>query len=220
MGNPSVITCFQKSVPSYTASRVDLYFVMRTTVLTFLMLFVCAVQTIGQDSGNHSNAHRLSYEEVLARWDHARAFGEARTLPEYCRYMNDLFDTDVYSAGLNDGPWIRFYARGEETFGDATGYVFFGAAVFILFCAWRYLREPLQRAFAPAGPGQTDIPPPSTAISQRDADLCGIGGWLLFLCIWTTIIWPVSAFANLHEVRDDWMYVFVGLILFSIVSGI
>ncbi len=48
----------------------------------------------------------------------------------------------------------------------------------------------------------------------------GVHGWLLILCIWTTIVWPLFTFAKLHELADAWMYLVLGLIIFSIVSGV
>jgi hypothetical protein len=46
----------------------------------------------------------LTYEQMLERWDRARAAGETRTLPEYSLLLNDAYQTDVFSAGLRDGP--------------------------------------------------------------------------------------------------------------------
>lgn len=48
----------------------------------------------------------------------------------------------------------------------------------------------------------------------------GVGGWLLVLCIWTTIVSPLFSFAKLHELGDAEMYLGLGLIVFSIISGI
>ncbi len=50
--------------------------------------------------------------------------------------------------------------------------------------------------------------------------IVGIRGWLLVLCIWLTIVWPVFTFAKLHEMPDGFMYLFVALIVWSIVSGV
>lgn len=48
----------------------------------------------------------------------------------------------------------------------------------------------------------------------------GVGGWLLILCIWTTVLLPLFSFAKLHEVDGFQLYFGFGLIVYSIVSGI
>jgi hypothetical protein len=59
-----------------------------------------------------------------------------------------------------------------------------------------------------------------TPTTQTDSARKGVGGWLLVLCIWTTIISPLFSFAKLHEMGETEMYLGLGLIVFSIVSGI
>jgi hypothetical protein len=48
----------------------------------------------------------------------------------------------------------------------------------------------------------------------------GIHGWLLFLCIYLTIISPLFTLAQIHTLADHAVYLVLGLILLSIVSGI
>ena len=59
-----------------------------------------------------------------------------------------------------------------------------------------------------------------TPTNQTDSAPKGVGGWLLVLCIWMTIISPLFSFAKLHELGETEMYFGLGLIVFSIVSGI
>lgn len=65
----------------------------------------------------------LSYTQVLDRYDRARAFGDTRSLPEYAKGLNDLYDTQDFSAGLRDGPWTRFSARADQFLGNTVGQV-------------------------------------------------------------------------------------------------
>ncbi len=59
-----------------------------------------------------------------------------------------------------------------------------------------------------------------TPTTQTNSSPKGVGGWLLILCIWTTIISPLFSFAKLHELGETEMYLGLGLIVFSIVSGV
>lgn len=65
----------------------------------------------------------LSYTQVLDRYDRARAFGDTRSLPEYAKGLNDLYDTQDFSAGLRDGPWTRFSARADQLLGNTVGQI-------------------------------------------------------------------------------------------------
>lgn len=75
-------------------------------------------------------------------------------------------------------------------------------------------RDPTRNTASP-------VPPPSyTPATQGNSGPKGVGGWLLVLCIWTTIISPLFSFAKLHEMGETEMYLGLGLIVFSIISGI
>jgi len=60
-----------------------------------------------------------------------------------------------------------------------------------------------------------DIP-----IPQPSSEPKGVGGWLLVLCIWLTIISPLFSFAKLHELNQTEMNLGLGLIVFSVISGV
>lgn len=64
-----------------------------------------------------------SYRDVLERYDRAKAFGETRTLPEYAQHLNDIYQTQDYSAGLRDGWWTRASTRADQVLGDTVGQV-------------------------------------------------------------------------------------------------
>lgn len=63
----------------------------------------------------------LTYDQVLDRWDNARAFGETRSLPEYAQHLNDIYGTQDFSAGMQDGPWTRFSHRADQFLGNTVG---------------------------------------------------------------------------------------------------
>lgn len=65
----------------------------------------------------------LTYSQVLDRYDRARAFGDTRSLPDYAKGLNDLYDTQDFSAGLRDGPWTRFSTRADQFLGNTVGQV-------------------------------------------------------------------------------------------------
>lgn len=73
----------------------------------------------------------LSYRDVLERYDRARAFGETRGMSEYAQHLNDIYQTQDYSAGMRDGPWTRLSTRADmnvfEPIGRATTGPVFGA---------------------------------------------------------------------------------------------
>jgi hypothetical protein len=180
----------------------------------FALLFLCVFAPRAIPAAPQAP---LTYEQMLERWDRATAAGETRTLPEYSRHLNDIYETDAFSAGLRDGLWIRFYARSEQIFGDLTPFVMIGAVGLSLFWSWRYLLPLVQPLFATPSADVERRPPTEP---PNDSKLYGVGGWLLFLCIWVTILWPLFTFAGLHQMSEQWMYLFTGLIVFAIVSGI
>jgi hypothetical protein len=156
---------------------------------------------------------------MLERWDRARAAGETRTLPEYSLLLNDAYQTDVFSAGLRDGPWIRFYARSEQIFGGLTPFVMIGAVCLGLFWSRRYLLPLLQPLLATPSADVGRRPPTEP---PGDLKLYGVGGWLLVLCIWLTIVAPLFSFASLSERASSgfqWVWG-VSLIIFTLATGI
>lgn len=58
----------------------------------------------------------LSYRDVLDRYDRAKAFGDTRDLSTYSKDMNDLYDSQDFSAGLQDGWWKRASTRADQNF--------------------------------------------------------------------------------------------------------
>jgi hypothetical protein len=130
---------------------------MKTSLFCLLTLILCVGETIAQDAGNQSQPRRLTYEEVLKRWDRSRAYGDPRDLKTFSQDMVTLRQTgdqkDDFSEGLRDGPFIRFYARSEQIFGDATVPLMIGAVIGIILLAYRFLLSPIQRASAAKGEG-------------------------------------------------------------------
>lgn len=72
-------------------------------------------------------ADPFSYRDVLTLWDRAKVQGEQRSLPEYSRFLNELYETDAFSEGERDGWWTRASTRAdmalEGSVGQATGAV-------------------------------------------------------------------------------------------------
>ena len=59
-----------------------------------------------------------------------------------------------------------------------------------------------------------------TTTDNKKSEPKGVRGWLLVLCIWTTVIFPLFTFAKLHEMSEAWMWLVLGVIAFSITSGV
>ncbi len=203
---------------------------MKTSILALLTLILCLTETIAQDSGRQTQPRRLSYEQVLERWDKSRAYGDPRSLRQFSDDMVTRLKTgdeaDDFSEGLRDGPWIRFYARSEQIFGDATGLVMIGALIAILFAIVfspsRLWRAPFRRVLAVSGEERGGhFIPEASPVNDRSRPY-GVGGWLLLLCIQLTIIGPLLSFAKLSEIpinNFQWLWGVVS-ILFSLVTGI
>jgi len=130
---------------------------MKTCIFVVLTLILWLAQTTAQDSSvQKTQPRRLTYEQVLARWDRSRTYGDPRSLRQFSEDMVTRLktgdETDDCSEGLRDGPWIRFYARSEQIFGDATGLVMIGALIAILFAILlapsRFLFPPFRRVLA------------------------------------------------------------------------
>ena len=92
--------------------------------------------------------------------------------------------------------------------------VLIAAAAALADAFYRYVILPLRKMPAAAIGGQTIASP------AIDARFRGVQGWLLFLCIWTTVLWPLFTFASLHRMSEEWMYLFTGIMLLAIISGI
>jgi hypothetical protein len=203
---------------------------MKTSLFSVLTLILCVAETIAQDAGSQSQPRRLTYEEVLQRWDRSRAYGDPRDLKTFSQDMVTLRQTDDkrddFSEGLRDGPWIRFYARSEQIFSGATGLVMIGALIAILFVVLflpsRFVLPSFRRVLAMSGKERGGHPISEASPVKDDSRLYGVGGWLLFLCIWLAIIGPVLAFAKLSETAATNFQWFWGIvvILFSLVTGI
>jgi len=124
-------------------------------------------------------------------------------------------EADDFSEGLRDGPWIRFYTRSEQIFGNATDVVMIGAILAIVFGLYRLLLVPFQRVLATTGHNRV----PEISLTNDNSAPHGVRGWLLVLCIWLTIIGPLLSFAKLHELAEPQMGFGVLLILSSVVTG-
>ena len=172
----------------------------------------CVSFAIAQDTTPQPKVEYLTYEQVLQRWETSRSDGDSRDLRTFARDMNRVWGaTQSFTAAYRDNPWLRFYAHCEQIFGDTTDFVLFVAVLGILYAACRFV--PVHRMSAMTSQG-------SIALSPRDSVFCGVRGWLLFLCIWTTILWPLFTFSTLYRMSEEWMYLFTGLMIFAIISGI
>ncbi len=109
---------------------------MKASIFALLTLILCLAEAMAQDSGSQSQTRPLTYEQVLERWDRSRSYGDPRDLRTFSQDMvtrrQTGDETDDFSQGLRDGPWIRFYARSDQIFSGATGLVIIGALVAIL----------------------------------------------------------------------------------------
>src|SRR6266404_611147 len=143
---------------------------MKTSVFALLTLILCLAEAMAQDSGGQSQTRPLTYEQVLERWDRSRAYGDPRDLRTFSQDMvtrrQTGDETDDYSQGLRDDPWIRFYARSEQIFSGASGLVMIGALITILiailFLPSRFLfpwGHPVHKA-SPVNAAMTDSTPP------------------------------------------------------------
>jgi hypothetical protein len=114
---------------------------------------------MSQDSGSPPQSRQLTYEQVLERWDRSRAYGDPRDLRTFSQDMvtrrQTGDETEDFSQGLRDGPWIRFYARSKQIFSGATGLVMIGALIAILFAVLftpsRFLFPPFRRVLTMNG---------------------------------------------------------------------
>jgi hypothetical protein len=76
------------------------------------------------------------------------------------------------------------------------------------------------------------LPPPSSPVGAVAGiapapdyipGLKGVGGWLLFFCIITTILTPLMnlpGFARLAEIRSPWAFYDLAVIVFSMIVGV
>lgn len=131
----------------------------------------------GTGHTNSERPRRLTYEQVLARWDRSRSYGDPRSLRQFSEDMVSRLkagdESDDCSEGLRDGPLIRLYARSEQIFGGATGLVIIAALIAILFAVlfmprrFLFLRSmPVSAVSRNEGggtPSVTDSPPRSKA---------------------------------------------------------
>lgn len=120
----------------------------------------------------------LPYRDVLERYDRAHAFGETKSLPEYAKYLNDIYQTQDYSAGLRDGPWTRFSTRADQFLGGTVGQVTapLGEAVGGMFGqaeAGRRVGEGLPRALLQSAP--LYLAGPEAGVPATLATLAGTG---------------------------------------------
>ncbi len=87
---------------------------MKASIFALLTLILCLAEAMAQDSGSQSQTRPLTYEQVLERWDRSRSYGDPRDLRTFSQDMvtrrQTGDETDDFSQGLRDGPWIRFYA--------------------------------------------------------------------------------------------------------------
>lgn len=192
---------------------------MKMYLFASLTLVLCLADAIAQDSAGQTQPRRLTYEQVLARWDRSRAYGDPRDLRQFSGDMVSRLktgdETDDFSEGLRDGPWIRFYARSEQIFGGATNGVLIISTLAIVFGLYRLVLAPFKRILTTAARDRVQEVSPTNDRSG----ISGVRGWLLFLCLWLTIIGPFFSFAKLHELPESQMGVGILLILSSIATG-
>ena len=60
---------------------------MKIVIFSIVMLFLCAPPTRAQDEPVQNQRHRLTYEEVLQKWDSSRAYGDPRDLHDFSQAM-------------------------------------------------------------------------------------------------------------------------------------
>ena len=173
---------------------------MKTSVFALLTLILCLAAAMAQDSGSQSQTRPLTYEQVLERWDRSRSYGDPRDLRTFSQDMvtrrQTGDETDDFSQGLRDGPWIRFYARSDQIFSGATGLVIIGALVAILlavlFTPHPFLFPRFSRVLAingnergghpihevlPASASITDSTPTSTEAEEEDSADHSVRRW-------------------------------------------
>lgn len=64
-----------------------------------------------------------TYREILERYDRAKAFGEQRSLADYARHLNDIYQTQDYTEGVDDGWWRRASTRIDQALEPTLGAV-------------------------------------------------------------------------------------------------
>jgi hypothetical protein len=65
------------------------------------------------------------------------------------------------------------------------------------------------------------VSPTGPLVDPHAAPPKKIGGWLLTLCVWMTVISPLFSFAGISDLQSDSaIYLALGLIVFSLVSGV
>ena len=69
---------------------------MKAAAISFLLICVFMLHAMAA-----APQAPLTYEQMLERWDRATAAGETRTLPEYSRHLNDIYQTDSGSAFMH-----------------------------------------------------------------------------------------------------------------------
>ena len=192
---------------------------MKSRIFALLALFVCLVETEAQDTASQPQIRGLTYEQVLERWDRARAFGYKGTLREWSQAANEATETNAFSAGLRDGPVIRFYTRVCQS---SSGVIVVVIVIGVLFWFRGDWLPRLQLAIATIGNERKIHPVPALSRPADDSKLYGVGGWLLVLCIWITIVGPLLSFAKLAETvsaSSQWLWGIIW-IFFSVATGI
>lgn len=119
-----------------------------------------------------------SYRQVLELYDRAKAFGETKTLPEYAKHLNDIYQTQDYSEGIRDGWWTRASTRADQYLGDTLGQITgpIGEGVGSIFGqgeAGRHVGEGLPRAILQSLP--LYLAGPEAGIPATVAALGGTG---------------------------------------------
>lgn len=176
---------------------------MKAKLFALLALFSCLSQAIAE----------LTYRQALDLWDSLHESGATTaSFPEWCRQMNELSGTNIYSAGLRDGLWIRFYTRSEQIFGDATVFVMIGALVGIIFLSRRYLRAPLQQLLATptSDRGNTPLPETSTLNRQPETSTPTVTPRAFFLCVVMALPAVLAAKVVTHGLFDPFIAGFYG----------
>jgi hypothetical protein len=143
-------------------------------LIASLLLVLCLTEAMAQAPPQQSQPQHLTYEEVLARWDRSRTYGDPRDLKTFAADMNQVHPETDFSAAFRDGPWIRLYARGEQIFSGATGLVTIGVLIAILFAILflpsRFLNALTRKAVTPAK--SLDTPPSISQPGNQDHEAC------------------------------------------------
>jgi hypothetical protein len=195
---------------------------MKAKLIALLAVLFCNTAGLAEESEKDVGPRRLSYEEVLARWDRSRAYGDQRSLRQFSADLVTRFragdEKNDCSEGLKDGPWIRFYTRSHQIFGGMTEGVFVVACILLLGAGCLIVSFSRNVPARTAGNADVCGVPPLNA----DIGLHGVRGWLLVLCISLTIIGPLLSFAKLSATAAtnfQWLWG-IALILFSLTTGI